>query len=141
MIVNRSKAGRFTQDVIPCGRCPGCIAARQNDYILRFYLAGKSATFLWFVTLTYRDESLPVLCKPLPVEEWSDCPPDVVQSILGERNDLYEFQKGFIVDNDSWLHRHYLSFIEMNRSKYEFCRPLLTNFDFNRSSFQFPCSL
>lgn len=37
IIVNRTKAGRYIQDVVPCGRCPGCIAARQNDYVLRFF--------------------------------------------------------------------------------------------------------
>jgi hypothetical protein len=140
IIVNRNKAGRYFQDVVPCGRCPGCIAARQNDYVLRFYLAGKSAKFIWFVTLTFRDDALPVLCKPLPVEEWTDYSSDFIQVILREENSLFEVQDGFIVDNGSSLHEEYLSFLDRNRSKYEYCSPFFTYSSFS-SKYLIPCSL
>lgn len=105
-------------------------------------MAGKSAKFIWFVTLTFRDEALPVLCKPLSVEEWTNCPADFIQSFLVEKNAIFEVQEGFIVDNDSWLHSQYLSFIGENRSKYEYCRPCFSySYDFHRFKYEIPVSL
>lgn len=45
---------------VPCGHCLGCLKKRQNDYSIRVAEELKSSTHNCFLTLTYRDESVPV---------------------------------------------------------------------------------
>lgn len=45
---------------VPCGHCPQCVAARQSNIIQRLQCEELS-NHLFFCTLTYNDESMPVL--------------------------------------------------------------------------------
>lgn len=45
---------------VPCGHCPQCVAARQSSIVQRLQ-AEELGNHLFFCTLTYNDESIPVL--------------------------------------------------------------------------------
>ena len=42
--------------MVPCSKCPACIANRKNDWTGRLNAEAMSAAAVYFVTLTYRDE-------------------------------------------------------------------------------------
>ncbi|AYQ58200.1 putative VP4 [Microviridae sp.] len=44
---------------LPCGKCVGCVQARANEWAMRCEHEAKLYKDNWFVTLTYRPESLP----------------------------------------------------------------------------------
>lgn len=48
---------------VPCGHCPECVRSRQNDIIQRTNLESLES-HLYFCTLTYNDEHLPILDNP-----------------------------------------------------------------------------
>lgn len=45
---------------VPCGVCPECVAVRQMSYIQRLQME-ELTNHLFYCTLTYNNESLPVL--------------------------------------------------------------------------------
>lgn len=45
---------------VPCGKCIQCIKRRQIDYAARLYREAKSAANMFFVTLTYNDNNIPI---------------------------------------------------------------------------------
>lgn len=45
---------------VPCGKCPECLARRQNDWKLRLMEESSNYSHLYFFTLTYADENLPI---------------------------------------------------------------------------------
>lgn len=47
-------------NVVPCGQCAECRKARQNSFTARAYRALQSHPYAYFITLTYRNESLPI---------------------------------------------------------------------------------
>ena len=49
---------------VPCGKCLGCLKTRQNDYSIRVSEELLKHACNCFVTLTYRDESLPIVVDP-----------------------------------------------------------------------------
>ena len=51
---------------MPCGRCPGCLRNRQNEWVFRLNEEMKISPFSYFFTLTYRDNDLP--CEICDVE-------------------------------------------------------------------------
>lgn len=46
--------------IVPCGRCPACLANLRQEWIFRLKEEYKACTFAIFVTLTYNDENLPL---------------------------------------------------------------------------------
>lgn len=46
--------------VVPCGKCAECLKKRQNDIMCRCYAEGKSASSMHFLTMTYKEEELPI---------------------------------------------------------------------------------
>lgn len=48
---------------VPCGHCPECVRAKQNDIIQRSNLESIDS-HLYFCTLTYNNEHLPVMDNP-----------------------------------------------------------------------------
>lgn len=45
---------------VPCGKCPECLARRQNDWKLRLMEESSNYSHLYFFTLTYAPEHLPI---------------------------------------------------------------------------------
>lgn len=59
---------------VPCGHCPQCIAMRQSAVVQRVYMESIN-NYLYFVTLTYNNESLPVFSIhdfEIPFADYSD---------------------------------------------------------------------
>lgn len=50
----------FIELDVPCGRCLSCLKRRQTDYATRLYRECKDGAPMWFITLTYRNEKLPL---------------------------------------------------------------------------------
>lgn len=49
------------QQVVPCGRCLACLASRRNGWTFRLLEQDRVSTNSLFVTLTYDDQSIPLL--------------------------------------------------------------------------------
>lgn len=45
---------------VPCGKCVACLRKRQRDYASRLIREVRSASDMFFVTLTYNNQSLPL---------------------------------------------------------------------------------
>ena len=45
---------------VPCGHCPACIAVRQMNWVQRLQMESLT-NYLFFCTLTYNNESLPIV--------------------------------------------------------------------------------
>lgn len=45
---------------VPCGKCLECLKDRQNSWKLRLMEESTNWDFLYFFTLTYSDENLPL---------------------------------------------------------------------------------
>lgn len=56
----RDSYGRATLMHLPCGKCCECLASRQNSWKLRLLEESSNWKYLYFFTLTYSDESLPL---------------------------------------------------------------------------------
>jgi hypothetical protein len=60
----------FSSEVVPCGKCPACLARRKAGWVFRLSEELKVSTSAYFLTLTYSNENLPIsenglatLCK------------------------------------------------------------------------------
>lgn len=51
---------RNNEVVVPCGKCAECLKKRQNDVMCRCYAEGKNAKSMHFLTMTYKEEELPI---------------------------------------------------------------------------------
>ena len=58
--LNREVAGRLVTRVVPCGKCEECRAKLRNEVAALSALEGVGRDSLTFVTLTYRQETLPI---------------------------------------------------------------------------------
>lgn len=56
---------------VPCGRCPECLAAKQNSLVQRVQCESKY-NHLFFCTLTYDNKHLPRLVLQVPVDTLQD---------------------------------------------------------------------
>lgn len=45
---------------VPCGKCLDCLKRRQTDYSTRIYREARKGQKMFFLTLTYRDDALPI---------------------------------------------------------------------------------
>lgn len=53
-----SKNTTTTKIAVPCGHCPECLFVRQQDFLQRVIMASEFS-YVYFCTLTYKDEVLP----------------------------------------------------------------------------------
>lgn len=51
---------KFSNLVVPCGKCMECLRARQDDIAARCAIEADKRGSMHFITLTYRDEDLPL---------------------------------------------------------------------------------
>lgn len=49
-----------TGDIVPCGKCPQCLANQRQEWVFRLQQEYEMCNFGLFVTLTYDDEHLPL---------------------------------------------------------------------------------
>lgn len=55
--------------IVPCGKCPECLAAKANDLTVRVVREAEYFTNFWFVTLTYDNEHIPLMTSDYIVDE------------------------------------------------------------------------
>ncbi len=53
--------GRKFTRFVPCGVCPECVKDKQNEYVIRTVEESHKRDNIWFITLTYSDENVPVV--------------------------------------------------------------------------------
>lgn len=58
--LNKKIAGKFVHKIVPCGKCVECVRSRQSGFFVRSYLEQERSTSLYFLTLTYNNENVPV---------------------------------------------------------------------------------
>ena len=61
--------GREGFHLVPCGRCPECLAQKQMDWQLRCEEESRNYNYVWFFTNTYANENLYYNEVPLFDEE------------------------------------------------------------------------
>lgn len=65
--LNGSRLSMEREMTVPCGKCVECLKRKQNDFMQVFYTAAQQYGSMVFVTLTYRDSSLPLRCRRVTV--------------------------------------------------------------------------
>lgn len=60
---NISGEPRIERSLVPCGRCPCCLASVSSEWQTRLKIEYDNALTAYFVTLTYDDASLPFVCS------------------------------------------------------------------------------
>lgn len=58
--LTRLVAGRRYSQVVPCGKCVECRKAQQNEFVYKCVESAKQYGSVWFITLTYNNNSVPV---------------------------------------------------------------------------------
>ena len=58
--ITREIAGRKYTQVVPCGKCIQCKTKDQGEYVQRCMNAANEDGQVWFVTLTYNNDNVPV---------------------------------------------------------------------------------
>lgn len=58
--LTREVCGRKTIVHVPCGKCPECVKDNQNSFVIRTIEEQAKRGSLWFITLTYANENVPV---------------------------------------------------------------------------------
>lgn len=53
---------RVRGQLMPCGRCPACMRNKSNQWVFRMNEEMKVSNHVYFFTLSYRDEDLPMAC-------------------------------------------------------------------------------
>lgn len=61
LVIRRVYAGRTKTDVVPCGKCHECISKKQNEFAALACLEAKKSSSMWFATLTYSNNSVPIM--------------------------------------------------------------------------------
>lgn len=58
--LSRESCGRKTAVHVPCGKCPECVKDNQNSFVIRTIEEQAKRGSLWFITLTYANDKVPV---------------------------------------------------------------------------------
>lgn len=58
--LTRECCGKKYQAFVPCGVCPECIKDKQNEYVIRSVEEAMKTGNVWFITLTYSNDTVPV---------------------------------------------------------------------------------
>lgn len=58
--ITRECAGRKYTEHVPCGKCNECIKDKQNEYVVRTLEESMKRGNVWFFTLTYAPENVPI---------------------------------------------------------------------------------
>lgn len=53
--------GSFREVFVPCGKCEECLSKKHSAFALEAVLEARAASSMWFVTLTYRNGTVPVM--------------------------------------------------------------------------------
>lgn len=63
ILIKNEKVGLkspYSHYVVPCGKCEACVKRKTNDWFVRLKYEQMSSGHVWFITLTYDQENLPV---------------------------------------------------------------------------------
>lgn len=58
--LRRERLGIPTLEAVPCGKCPECVKDNQNSYVIRSIEEQRKRGMMWFITLTYAPDNVPV---------------------------------------------------------------------------------
>lgn len=58
--ITRTIAGRKYTQHVPCGKCNECIKNKQNEYVIRSIEEAAKVGKVWFFTLTYNENHVPI---------------------------------------------------------------------------------
>lgn len=86
----------------PCGKCSECLKQRQNSWKLRMCEEAKNWSYVYFFTLTYREDALPLnidydtgecwsTARKKHVQDWIKRMRERVSRLLGDRMEMKYF--------------------------------------------------
>lgn len=58
--ITRELCGRKYTQYVPCGKCNECVKNKQNEYVVRSIEEAAKRGKVWFFTLTYNNDTVPV---------------------------------------------------------------------------------
>lgn len=58
--ITREIAGRKYTQHVPCNKCAECKSREQNEYVQKCVQAAKDLGDVWFITLTHREDNVPL---------------------------------------------------------------------------------
>lgn len=53
--------GFFNEYQVPCGKCEECVSKKHSAFALECVLEARAASSMYFVTLTYRNDTVPIM--------------------------------------------------------------------------------
>ena len=53
--------GSFSFVQVPCGKCHECVSKKHSAFALEAVLEARAASSMYFVTLTYRNDTVPII--------------------------------------------------------------------------------
>lgn len=111
----RTIDGKFKECCFPCGRCLECVKSKQNDMVQVYYLAGqKYPGKQYFFTLTYDNNSIPLLLKPTSeyeIRELNSDELDVKCSVDYSKNRFTKYG-----DEDAYIRKLWIEDYERRKS-------------------------
>lgn len=61
IMLSYTDCGRKLRRVVPCGKCAECVKDKQNEFVIRSIEEQRKRGSMWFVTLTYSKDNVPVV--------------------------------------------------------------------------------
>lgn len=58
--LRRERLGIPSLEFVPCGKCPECVKDNQNAFVIRSIEEQRKRGSMWFITLTYANDNVPV---------------------------------------------------------------------------------
>ena len=77
--ITREIAGRKYTQVVPCGKCIQCKTKDQGEYVQRCMNAANEDGQVWFVTLTYNNDNVPVNYRLEDPSKLFDCDGEIIE--------------------------------------------------------------
>ena len=77
--ITREIAGRKYTQVVPCGKCIQCKTKDQGEYAQRCINAANEHGQVWFVTLTYNEDNVPVNFRLEDPSKLFDCDGEIIE--------------------------------------------------------------
>ena len=118
--------------IVPCGHCSQCLKSRQNDLAVRCAIEARKRGSMIFVTLTYRDDTLPVSCSLECVDKDSgECFRDMPCSVISRDTELYKNLTFKFSQMDRRRVKYvYSDILEIDNDLYRYCfTPSISNRD------------
>lgn len=68
-ITRKQPNGQVSIYKVPCGKCAECVSKKHSAFALESVLEARAATSMYFFTLTYNNDSVPIMVRRAVIDE------------------------------------------------------------------------